>query len=293
VKVFSAFSGESVSSFRLPSSRQVLEVKRCAQAAQGIGIFCQRLLLRPAGRSLRDHEVLATLPGLPPGTRDARLYMQLYLLVLALMGLEDVDADVRAAGRLLLAAREGRAHALQQLLSLPMWPGYRDESGTRLGIASVGTAPVMLASRAGHLEVVRLLCDAGARRGQGATGLRRGLDVWRLSTDAWRWCVCGEEPRYGGVSISDVLAQELGVGGVLSLLWFRRQLPVAGTKFLEMILLGGRGPRPGGERRAQHHRHGARWRVVMIEKRGGNLCAPRPAAPGLLRLPERLVRGAV
>eukprot|EP00972_Heterocapsa_arctica_P013096 1924362-Heterocapsa_arctica.AAC.1 len=63
--------------------------------------------------------------------------MQLYLLVLALMGLEDVDADVRAAGRLLLAAQEGRARALQQLLSLPMWPGYSEESGTRLGIASV------------------------------------------------------------------------------------------------------------------------------------------------------------
>jgi hypothetical protein len=88
------------------------------------------------------------------------------------------------------------------------------------------------------------------------------------------------EPRYGGVSISDVLAQELGVGGVLSLLWFRRQLPVAGTKFLEMILLGGRGPRPGGERRTQHHRHGARWGVVMIEKRGGNLCAPAPRPLG-------------
>ena len=90
-----------------PGSRQVLKVKRGGQAAQGIGIFCQRLLLRPAGRSLRDHEGLATLPGLPPGTRDAQLYMQLYLVVLALMGLEYVDAEVRGAGRLLLAAREG------------------------------------------------------------------------------------------------------------------------------------------------------------------------------------------
>jgi hypothetical protein len=83
--------------------------------------------------------------------------MQLYLLVLTLMGLEYVDADVRAAGRLLLAAREGRALALQQWLSLPLWPGYSEESGTRFGIASVGTAPGMLASRAGHLEVVRVL----------------------------------------------------------------------------------------------------------------------------------------
>eukprot|EP00972_Heterocapsa_arctica_P022484 3306541-Heterocapsa_arctica.AAC.1 len=49
------------------------------------------------------------------------------------MGLEYVDADVRAAGRLLLADREGRAHALRQWLSLPMWRGYSDESSTLCG----------------------------------------------------------------------------------------------------------------------------------------------------------------
>eukprot|EP00972_Heterocapsa_arctica_P044160 6518255-Heterocapsa_arctica.AAC.1 len=51
-----------------------------------------------------------------------------------------------------------------------MWPGYSEESGTLLGIASVGTAPVTLASRAGHLEVVRLLCvprSLGGPRGFG------------------------------------------------------------------------------------------------------------------------------
>jgi len=47
----------------------------------------------------------------------------------------------------------------------------------------------------------------------------------------------GEELKYCGVTISDVFSQEMGIGGVLSLLWFRRQLPVACTKFIEMILM--------------------------------------------------------
>lgn len=37
--------------------------------------------------------------------------------------------------------------------------------------------------------------------------------------------------------ISEVFEKELGVGGVLSLLWFRRQLPEYATKFIEMILM--------------------------------------------------------
>ncbi len=52
-----------------------------------------------------------------------QLYMQLYLLVFAPMELEFVETDTRGALHL------------------------------------SGTAPVLLASRAWHLEVVRLLCD--------------------------------------------------------------------------------------------------------------------------------------
>jgi ATP citrate (pro-S)-lyase len=47
----------------------------------------------------------------------------------------------------------------------------------------------------------------------------------------------GEELKYCGVTITEVFAQDLGIGGVLSLLWFRRQLPPACTKFIEMILM--------------------------------------------------------
>jgi len=47
----------------------------------------------------------------------------------------------------------------------------------------------------------------------------------------------GDELTYGGVKISDVFEKSAGVGGVLSLLWFRRMLPEACTKFIEMILI--------------------------------------------------------
>merc|ERR1712151_239020 len=47
----------------------------------------------------------------------------------------------------------------------------------------------------------------------------------------------GDELKYCGVTISEVFTQDMGVGGVLSLLWFRRQLPRECTKFIEMILV--------------------------------------------------------
>jgi len=47
----------------------------------------------------------------------------------------------------------------------------------------------------------------------------------------------GEELKYCGVTISDVFAKDMGIGGVLSLLWFRRQLPRECTNFIEMILM--------------------------------------------------------
>jgi len=47
----------------------------------------------------------------------------------------------------------------------------------------------------------------------------------------------GDELVYGGMKISEVFEQDIGVGGVLSLLWFRRQLPPYATKFIDMILM--------------------------------------------------------
>jgi len=47
----------------------------------------------------------------------------------------------------------------------------------------------------------------------------------------------GEELKYCGVTITEVFEKEIGIGGVLSLLWFRRLLPPTCTKFIEMILM--------------------------------------------------------
>jgi ATP citrate (pro-S)-lyase len=47
----------------------------------------------------------------------------------------------------------------------------------------------------------------------------------------------GEELTYSGMPISEVFEKDLGIGGVLGLLWFRRQLPPYVNKFIEMILM--------------------------------------------------------
>uniref|UniRef100_A0A1D1XD28 ATP citrate synthase n=1 Tax=Anthurium amnicola TaxID=1678845 RepID=A0A1D1XD28_9ARAE len=47
----------------------------------------------------------------------------------------------------------------------------------------------------------------------------------------------GQELLYAGMRISDVFKEEIGIGGVLSLLWFKRRLPEYACRFIEMILM--------------------------------------------------------
>jgi ATP citrate (pro-S)-lyase len=47
----------------------------------------------------------------------------------------------------------------------------------------------------------------------------------------------GDELKYGGMPISEVFEKDLGIGGVLGLLWFRRQLPPYVNVFLEHVLM--------------------------------------------------------
>ncbi|KAG9296179.1 hypothetical protein G9A89_014771 [Geosiphon pyriformis] len=47
----------------------------------------------------------------------------------------------------------------------------------------------------------------------------------------------GQELLYAGMRISDVFKEEIGIGGVLSLLWFKRRLPDYACRFIEMILM--------------------------------------------------------
>ncbi|GJQ10219.1 hypothetical protein GpartN1_g2911.t1 [Galdieria partita] len=47
----------------------------------------------------------------------------------------------------------------------------------------------------------------------------------------------GEEPLYLGIPISEVIQQEMSIGDVISLLWFKRKLPRWASKFIEMCLI--------------------------------------------------------
>lgn len=47
----------------------------------------------------------------------------------------------------------------------------------------------------------------------------------------------GEELLYSGMPITSVFKEDLGIGGVVSLLWFQRRLPAYACKFIEMILM--------------------------------------------------------
>uniref|UniRef100_A0A1I7VNE3 ATP-citrate synthase n=1 Tax=Loa loa TaxID=7209 RepID=A0A1I7VNE3_LOALO len=47
----------------------------------------------------------------------------------------------------------------------------------------------------------------------------------------------GDELLYAGMPVSRVLEQNIGIGGVLSLLWFQKRLPDYANKFIEMCLI--------------------------------------------------------
>lgn len=47
----------------------------------------------------------------------------------------------------------------------------------------------------------------------------------------------GQELLYAGMPITAVFKEDLGLGGVISLLWFRRRLPPYACKFIEMVLM--------------------------------------------------------
>ncbi|XP_070566811.1 ATP-citrate synthase-like [Ptychodera flava] len=47
----------------------------------------------------------------------------------------------------------------------------------------------------------------------------------------------GQELIYAGMPITSIFQEEMGIGGVLSLLWFQRRLPPYAAKFIEMCLM--------------------------------------------------------
>lgn len=62
----------------------------------------------------------------------------------------------------------------------------------------------------------------------------------------------GEEPTYAGVDMSTLMEGDFCVGDVISLLWFKRQLPKYSTRFIEMcvMLCADHGPCVSGARTA-------------------------------------------
>ena len=46
----------------------------------------------------------------------------------------------------------------------------------------------------------------------------------------------GEEVLYAGKRLSDVLDQKMGIGGVVGLLWFKKELPDYASHFIELVL---------------------------------------------------------
>jgi ATP citrate (pro-S)-lyase len=81
----------------------------------------------------------------------------------------------------------------------------------------------------------------------------------------------GEECTYSGMPISKVVQEGLGVGGAISLLWFRRKLPDYCLRFLEMCLVicADHGPAVSG----------AHNTVVAARAATTVLCAPDTAGP--------------
>ena len=50
----------------------------------------------------------------------------------------------------------------------------------------------------------------------------------------------GSELIYGGMKLTEVFQKNMGLGGVLGLLWFRRSLPKAFCTFVEMVVFRSR-----------------------------------------------------
>jgi len=62
----------------------------------------------------------------------------------------------------------------------------------------------------------------------------------------------GEELEYNHIPISEVIQQEMGIGGVLGLLWFKRELPEFARRFIELalVIVADHGPAVSGAHNA-------------------------------------------
>ena len=93
---------------------------------------------------------------------------------------------------------------------------------------------------------------AGLPRQESALSVRLGGAVQVRVPTTVVSSICddrGEEPTYNGVTMSTLITGDFNVGDVISLLWFKRQLPKYATRFIEMcvMLCADHGPCVSGE----------------------------------------------
>jgi ATP citrate (pro-S)-lyase len=96
------------------------------------------------------------------------------------------------------------------------------------GLVAAGTLTPAPDTPAGGVPTVPLDLDVAVKRGL----VRAPTNV--VST------ICddrGEEPTYCGVTMSELIEGDYGVGDVISLLWFKRKLPPYATKFVELCVM--------------------------------------------------------
>eukprot|EP00438_Fugacium_kawagutii_P009506 Skav209382 [mRNA] locus=scaffold3334:6755:8099:- [translate_table: standard] len=165
MEVCSAISGETLAfgeedEFEGKSARTV---KQFLATQLGISRFRQRLVVEDDSKPILDDDVLASLPS-----------MKIQLVVLAFEQTEGSSA----VNQMISACEDNRADKLENLLQCPRNPDLTDELGRtplyhaaghgHLKLATTGNriAPLFIASRQGHVKVVRLLIEAGADKNQ-------------------------------------------------------------------------------------------------------------------------------
>lgn len=153
-------AGEVVAKHTLPSSSTVLDVKRVLHTKTGFPVHTQRLVPLGSGIEAESPQVaialgntalIAQSPCLHPGETELRgqwgplLHLHLTLVVL--------PDDPELSCQLLFAAVNGNFEKAQEVLGAGADPDAIDAQGH---------TPVQHAARRGHLDVLKLLCDAGA-----------------------------------------------------------------------------------------------------------------------------------
>jgi len=80
-----------------------------------------------------------------------------------------------------------------------------------------------------ELEAPPVLMDYAKARSEGLVRKPTSL-ICTISDDR------GEEVVYGGKPLSNVIQDNMGIGGVIGLLWFKKELPPYASNFIELVL---------------------------------------------------------